>query len=1168
MPNEHLRLFEGRLNTLKSFIWFIFVLSMATAKKYKISILTIVLLMAFSLENYAQRNYASTSVLSTGNWYKIAITKEGIYKIDLAFLSRLGINASQISSTSIQLFGNGGAMLEEKNNTPLTDDLIENAIEVIDGGDGILNGNDYFIFYAPGPHRWLKDSVNKRFRHQKNLVNDTCFYFLTIADKGKRIAIQKNTGPSNIQVVSFNERIFHENDSVNLLNSGKNWYGEIFDNNHLSHSFKVEIPNLELQQPVHISSSLIGRSIATAAKFTMGVNGQSPININIDAVTGNLIDGYAKPAFSETDINSTTNTININYTFSASTTSSQGWLDWFEVQGRRTLILPIQDQLSFRDWSSVGPNKVAEFVINNTSADTEVWEVNQPLAPLKMDLSSAGTQSKFVNESNELKEYIAFTKNQLAPPIAIGKITNQNLHLSSSVDYLIISPNIFLSEAQRLANFHQQQYRYTVKVVSAEQVYNEFGGGNINPVAIRNFIKMYFDKAGNDTTKRPRFVLLFGAGSYTLRNSNSEKKNFIPCYESNNSLDPLSTYTTDDFYALLKDEDDINTNSTFENLDLAIGRLPITSIYEAKTIVDKIIRYHAKESLGDWRNNLVFVADDKDANTFLNNAEKLSKKAGNTNSLFNTTKIYVDAYPLKTILGNSSSPQVNQAIVEQFFAGNVLFNYSGHGNFQQLSAYAILSKQEAKLFNNPNKLPLLITSTCDFVPFDDPKKSSLGGSLLLNNANGVIGLLTTPRLVFASSNEVIHENFIKFALEKNSTSNYSSLGESFRKAKNYTSLTFSDIINKRKFSLIGDPGIQLAFPKYSIKIISINQHPISEKDTLQSGKKYEFTGEVRNESGLVKEDFNGTVYPKIFDLPAAVKTLGSDAKSIATTFFQQTNTLFKGKATVNKGKFSFTMTVPKDLPLKTGRGRMSLYAENGITDANGIDSSFFIGGVGNNLNADNKGPLIQPYLNNYQFINGGTVNDCALLLVKLSDNDGINTIGNGHDITAIIDGDDRTVYLLNNFYETELDNYQRGNILFQLPSLTEGKHRIKIKAWDNQNNFTEVVVEFYVSEERPFKISRLMNYPNPFNSKTNFSFEHNQPGESLQVSILIYSIEGMLVQKIQKNIQNAESRVNEISLEAPFLMGAKFKKGIYFYQITVTNSVGQVATASQKMMIL
>ena len=718
-----------------------------------------------------------------------------------------------------------------------------------------------------------------------------------------------------------------------------------------------------------------------------------------------------------------------------------------------------------------------------------------------------------------------------------------------------------------MASFHEQQYHYTVKIVSTDQIYNEFGGGNKSPVAIRNFIKMYYDKAGVDTTKRPQFVLLFGAGAFDLKNTINAKKNFIPCYETANSLDPLSTYTSDDFYALLKEEDDINAMPMPDKLDVAVGRLPVTTSFEANTVVDKIIHYHAKESLGEWRNNLLFIADDKDANIFLNNAEKLSKNATSTNALFNTNKIYVDAFPLKTILGNSTSPKVNQAILEQFFAGNLLFNFSGHGNFQQLSAYAIFSKQEATQLNNANKLPLLITSTCDFVPYDDPTKSSLGSSLLVDNANGVIGLLTTPRLVFASSNEVMHDNFIKFALQKNATANYLSLGESFRKAKNYTSQALSDIINKRKFTLIGDPGIQLAFPKYSISITSINQHPNLGKDSLQAGKKYDFSGEIHNEMGMITADFNGVVYPKFFDLPIAVKTLGNDASSMATTFSQQTNVLFKGQATVNRGKFSFTMVVPKDLPVKTGRGRLSLYAENGITDASGIDSSFFMGGATNHLIADTKGPLIQPFLNNYQFTNGGIVNDGALLLVKLSDSSGINTIGNGlgHDITAIIDGN--AIYVLNNFYETELDSYQRGNILFQMPSLTEGKHRIKIKAWDNNNNFTEVVMDFTISEEKPFKISRLMNYPNPFTSKTNFSFEQNQPGESLQVSIVIYSIDGMLVQKIQKNIPHAESKINEMSLDMPLLNGGKFNRGLYFYQITVTNSMGQVATATQKMLI-
>lgn len=1128
-------------------------------------------MVAISFENYAQRNYADNSVLARGSWYKIAITKEGVYKVDAAFLSRLGINSFQLNSASIQLFGNGGAMPQEKNNVTVTDDLFENPIEIFDGGDGLFNGNDYFIFYAPGPQRWVKDSVNKRFRHQKNLTNDSCYYFLTVGTNGKRIALQKNVAMPTLQVNSFNERFFHENDSVNLLNSGKSWYGENFDNKHLSHSFTIPVPDLDLQQPVHMSSSVIGRNIGNPGKFTLGINGQGPIAIDFDAVTGSLMDAYAKVGATETDFIAQTNAIQLLYTFFPSTTASQGWLDWFELQGRRSLKLPASNQLGFRDWASVAPNQVAEFVMQNATANTEIWEITQQLQPVKMNLSIAGSRASFVNEANDLKEYFAFSKNEMSAPVALGKIANQNLHQSQPVDYLIIAPDIFVSDAQRLANFHEQQYHYRVKVASAEQVYNEFGGGNKSPAAIRDFIKMYYDKAGVDTTKRPRYVLLFGAGSFDIKNTVNAKKNFIPCYESINSLDPLSTYTTDDFYALLKQEDDINgMSSAPESMDVAVGRLPVTTAYEAKKIVDKIIRYHSKESLGDWRNNLLFVADDKDANTFLNDAEKLSKEVVSNNALFNTGKIYVDAFPLKTILGTTTAPLVNQAIVEQFFGGNLMFNFSGHGNFQQLSAYEIFSKQEAKLLNNANKLPLLITSTCDFVPYDDPTKISLGSSLLLDNANGVIGLLTTPRLVFASSNKVIHENFIKFALRKNGAANYFTLGESFRRAKNYTSLTLSDFINNRKFTLIGDPGIQLAFPKYSITITAVNQHPISEKDSLQAGKQYVFSGEVRNELGILKEDFTGIVYPKIFDLPTTVKTLGNNASSIATTFSQQTNVLFKGKATVNRGKFSFALVVPKDLPNKTGRGRMSLYAENGVTDANGMDSSFFLGGTGINPMADTRGPLIQPFLNNYQFVNGGTVNDCALLLLKLSDSSGINTLGNGlgHDITATIDGDDRMIYLLNNFYETELDSYQRGHVLFQLPSLTEGKHRIKIKAWDNHNNFSEVVLDFIISEEKPFQISHLMNYPNPFTSKTNFSFEQNQPGESLQVSILIYSVAGMLVKKIQKNITHAESKINELSLDMPFLNGGKFNRGLYFYQITVTNSMGQVATAAQKMLIL
>src|SRR6478735_6675335 len=148
----------------------------------------------------AQRSYVPSSVLASGNWYKIAIKQEGVYKVDLNLLNSLGIAGSSLSSASVRLYGNGGAMLDEDNASSRTDDLFENPIEVVDGGDGQFNSSDYFLFYAPGPQRWVKDSLNQSFRHRKNLYSDTAFYYITIGGNGKRLPLQNVPGPPNSTV--------------------------------------------------------------------------------------------------------------------------------------------------------------------------------------------------------------------------------------------------------------------------------------------------------------------------------------------------------------------------------------------------------------------------------------------------------------------------------------------------------------------------------------------------------------------------------------------------------------------------------------------------------------------------------------------------------------------------------------------------------------------------------------------------------------------------------------------------------------------------------------------------------------------------------------------------------------------------------------------------------
>ncbi len=1131
----------------------------------------IVFFIALAGNAEAQRNYATNSVLSTGNWFKIGISREGVYKIDLPFLNSLGINTSGMSSSSIRLFGNGGAMLDENNVKPRQDDLFENPVEMFDGGDGIFNGSDYLLFYAPGPNRWLKDSLNQRFIHQKNLYTDTVFYFITIGGTGKRISIKNITLTPNQNVSAYNERYFYENDLTNFLNSGKQWYGETFSNisgNSLSHSFNVDFSGLITTQPLTISSSLAAASIGAPGNFTVNVNGQQIQNISIPAITGYFLDPVANEISQQNNSLATQPAITVAFNFNSSVSGAQGWLNWFELQGRRALAMNGKDQVFFRDWSSVANTAVAQFTVGTTTSATEVWEITDPLQPQKMATQFASSQTGFVNDASRLREYAVFNNANFLSPVSLGKVSNQNLHNSSVVDGIIITHSSLLAQANRLATFHTQHDGLTTIVATTDQIFNEFGSGVPDPTAIRDFVKMYYDKAGTDTTKRPKYLLLFGASSFDYKNRINNNSNLVPCYESINSLDPLSTYTSDDFFGLIKDSDDVNTISPPGLLAIGIGRLPARSLDEATTIVDKIIRYNSASGLGSWRNQTIFVADDKDNDIHLNDAEAVSGDAGTTNSLYNQSKIYLDAYPLVSGSGGGRYPAVNAAIVNGISNGVLFFNYNGHGGYQRLADEAVLGQTELNQFNNPDKLPLFITATCDFAPYDDPTKNSIGGSLLYGDSTGAIALMTTTRDVYAFSNRIMNDNYLKIALQPGANGNYLTLGEAVKQAKNYTYQTYTDVVNNRKFALLGDPAMRLAFPALRLQLTSINNHAVAGKDTLTALNTYVFAGRVIDVSGNFLNSFNGTLYPTVFDQPQQVSTLGNDPASPVTIFTEQTNILYKGKATVKNGLFNFTFIVPKDIHYQPGKGRLSLYADDGVHDANGVSTAFSVGGAGNAVLTDKSGPVIKLFMNDESFIDGGLTNETPVLLADLFDSSGINTSGAGigHDITCIIDGNDKNVIVLNSYYEALLDSYQRGLVRYQLPVMTEGLHTIKVKAWDVADNSSEATIRFRVVKKQKIQIGNLFNYPNPMTTKTTFSFEHNQPGIDMDISLDILSSSGQLVYRLRKAVNDAGNRSNEITWDGKSIYGEKLSRGIYIYRIIVSSRNG-MAQATQKLLL-
>ena len=583
----------------------------------------------------AQRVYAANSVLSTGTWYKIGIKQEGVYKIDLPFLSALGVNTSGLSSAAIRLYGNGGGMLPENNARPRIDDLFENPVEMNDGGDGLFNNADYFSFYAPGTDRWVKDSINGRFTHIKNLYADTAWYYLTIGGTGKRIIVNTVPLTPTVNVSAYNERYFYENNLVNLLNSGKEWYGEEFDNNpggNTSRSFSVSWPGLITTQPLTLVSDIAARSVGATAAFSVKLNGQQLQSMNLPGVSGNFLDPFASSLVQKNSFLASQADLTVTYQFTPAVQGAQAWLNALELHGRRNLNMSSNSPLFFRDWQSVGAGNIAGFTISGATAGTEIWEITNPLQPVKMNTTIAGSQLSFANDASQLREYAAFTNAQLLTPLALGKIDNQNLHNSNAATLLIVTAKTLLSEAQRLAAYHLQHDNYRSVVVTTDQVFQEFSGGVPDPAAIRDFVKMYYDKAGADSSKRPKYLLLFGSGSYDYKYRISGNTNLVPVYESTNSLDPLASYTSDDFFGLLDDTDDINQTNTISLLDIGIGRIPARNITEAKIMVDKIIHYQSPASQGAWRNQTVFVADDQDYNLHLTDAETISAAAHHEDS--------------------------------------------------------------------------------------------------------------------------------------------------------------------------------------------------------------------------------------------------------------------------------------------------------------------------------------------------------------------------------------------------------------------------------------------------------------------------------------------------------------------------------------------------------
>lgn len=1105
----------------------------------------------------------SSSPLSTGDWYKISVDKSGIFRINYSELINIGI----ANPENVRIYGYGGIQLPEDASMGTQDDLTALSIYVEKGSDGIFGNGDYILFYAIGPETWGYNYTDSLYNFNKNVFSDYGYYFIT-SDHGKPLIpeiLPSATGEVKYITETYDILEAHEKDEVNHLLSGKEWFGENFEFTD-TRTFEFHLPGLRTKEDVILQTRLLSRGNDTTY-YNIFANNKLLDRVMIRST--NLSDYTA--IFAYTSMNtylfkSSSENLDIKLQYIKSEPTDAGWLDYLVVNGRARLSL-VNDILIFSDKFSLENSGLSEYIISNAKSTTKIWNITDPVKIKELDVQSDAGTIRFKADSADLQYFVAFnTDGDFPSPLysgdKLGKIDNQNLHDSGSPDLVIISHPDFMEATEVLANFRREFNDLEVIVTTPDIIYNEFSSGRPDITALRNYMRYLYKSANSDTELMPQYLLLFGDGSYAFKNKDGEDGNFIPTYQSDNSLSPIYSYVSDDYFALLDDGESMYSGL----LDIGVGRLPVSSVYEADLIVKKIIAYEDPDKMGDWRNTICFIGDDEDFNIHFAQANELSNYVEDNYSAFNVRKIFLDAYKQVSTSKGERYPDVNIAINNQVNQGALIINYTGHGGTKGLAHEQILGLNDIASWENEGKLPLFMTATCEFSRFDDPDVVSAGEKVIMSEKGGGIALLTTTRLVYSGPNHVMNERFYEIVFEKNEDGKNYCLGEIMKYSKNNAGYG----INKRNFTLLGDPAMRLTYPSEIVKTDSLNFNSVDvSTDTLRALQTVTISGHLENVNNEILHEFNGIVYPVIYDKETLQSTLGNDGGA-TRTFKNRDKIIYKGKATVKNGYFSFSFIIPKDINYSFGSGKVSYYAKDSLIDAAGAFSDITIGGSSDNVAVDISGPEINVYMNNANFISGGITTENPVLYIEVKDEHGINTTGNGigHDIIGVLDENTQANLVLNEYYEADLDSYKSGSVEYPLFNLSEGRHSINVKLWDIYNNSSEAFTEFVVVKNKDFYLDNLLNFPNPFTDFTNISFDQNKANTDLEIRLDIFNLKGELLKTIIAEEYNSGFRSNPIRWDGVNDNGSTNDQGIYLYRIRVKNSDGDEAENTGKMLFL
>ena len=1090
-------------------------------------------------------SYAERSVLADGHWVKIRVSESGVCRMSFSELRSAGLEPSQV-----RVFGYGGAQKEQDFSKPNIDDLPQVPVYV---------GEDYILFYVQGPISWTYNG--SRFAHTRNTYSDFGYYLLS-DDAGDMLLFPEaeavSGSPTDVTYYSYYQ--VQDEDSVNLIDrtgvsgGGRTFYGEQFAAGQTrTFTFSTPYANGD-NSSVYID---MAANAATTSTVKAKLNNTSSKSIYISSIPDHYTFGVAGTI----SMNGASEEQNQRVTiqFVNSNASALAWLNYIEITTPSELVMT-GSYMGIRSLVNRNTTNPVRFLLRNTTASTQIWDVTDLAAIQRMPTTMVDDQLAWVGtQADGVHEYIAVNTDgtKFVQAEVVGEVKNQNLHALSNIDYIIICPEGYEDVSEDLAKAHEAKQAITYAIVTDQQVYNEFSSGTPDATAYRWLMKMLYDRAKNGIGQQPRWLLLMGHGTFDnrklLRNSGTS---LLLTYQSKNSVNEIKAYATDDYFAYLDDNE--GTIDTQGRMDIGVGRLPVESLDEARTTVDKLIQYIRNEQTGKWKNQLVYLADDGENGTHTETAEKSAELVRIKNPDFIVHKIFLDAYPQEVNASGESYPLAKNRVLNLLKNGVLFFNYSGHGGYNAITNESILNLKDIAGMTNKNQAFWLF-ATCNFAQCDAGKRSA-AETAVLNPKGGAIGILAATRTVYASQNTNLNRSVCDTLFGHSDVFHYDmTLGEAISIGKN---LLGSDE-NKLAYVLLGDPCMRLNYPT------DYHVETLTEMDTLNALSVQHVEGRIIDEDLNIVSDFNGKVDITIYDKMQSIPTrdndnVGGDPRVIAYNDYP--NTIFSGATDVKDGLFNYTFMVPKDIRYNFDNGRIVYYAVTAdsleTAEAVGHFEQFIIGGTGSTVAIDTIGPEMEIYLNSPAFRNGDKTYATPRFFANLYDKNGINTAGAGigHDLMLIIDDDPKMIYSLNEYFTAANNSYQAGQVSYLMEELANGPHSLTFRAWDLLNNSTTKSLNFIVEAGLDPSIYNVTTYPNPVQQSgvVHLIVNYDQPDELIETEIYLYNTAGQMVYSHKQDNPDA------VSINLPSL---GLNTGVYIYSVKIKSASSKYSTTSGKIIV-